>query len=416
MEMSNGSEEVRSSVRAPASSLLAATVPPHVWHHSALRRWVIACVALTGALGIVVPIEADCDGDEGPEVVRRVELKLRSSDAQEILAGLLELRGVHPVPETVIARLAELLQANSAVDTVNSRAICGHVVRIFEAGGSLPEESRAQIEQALLNCLSIKRCVVLESAVRVLSSLSKRDDLLVSFIAVYDDDTNELGGRVAALRATGYYYPTSRTAIDCITTALKDADPLIRWTAASVISDRPRPRREDATKLLSRLLLVAKEDSDESVRAGAVDAVGILAAGAEFAVTELALLLRCDPSTRVRTSAARAIGRLGVSERVAIPALLAAVRGNALNVAEAAMQAIGDYGTRASIVVPDLISLAINRPLLTKSAFVAIGRVGTTGTLTDLRVQLERERDPGVRRLIEISIDAIERRESSGGR
>jgi HEAT repeat protein len=152
--------------------------------------------------------------------------------------------------------------------------------------------------------------------------------------------------RLNAAAAVTRVDPADPRAIPLIVAGLADPSASTRRTAAQCVARLGPPAKSALTPLLQ---IVIAPDSDENVRAAAVDAIGRLKADALPAAGELIKLLD-DPTLRL--TAAESLGRIGPGASSALPKLAAA-----LNDADAtwqwtaarAMVLIGGEGARPAV-------------------------------------------------------------------
>lgn len=152
----------------------------------------------------------------------------------------------------------------------------------------------------------------------------------------------------AALRALEKLGPDAKAALPKICVALTNKDAAIRHAAASAVASIGTDDALD--HLRSRLT-----DADPKVRAGAAEAIGVLAPHSDPAVAALTAALE-DQDDMVRYRAAEALGDIGPSAASAVPGLMQ-LKGGGLGGSpqRAAIVAFGKIGPAAKAAVPELV-------------------------------------------------------------
>jgi HEAT repeat protein len=155
-----------------------------------------------------------------------------------------------------------------------------------------------------------------------------------------------------------------------------------------------------------RALAALLGDSDEAVRAAAVQALGRIGSAAVPALTEAL----DDPSKHIRRQALCALERLGRAACPAIPALAHCLQDPEVRVRAGAVLALGAIGPEAAGAVPSLINaLTDGNRFFTRLVQWAICRIGTAA-LNSLAAALG-EVDPDLRRRAAQALEEIRREE-----
>jgi HEAT repeat protein len=137
-------------------------------------------------------------------------------------------------------------------------------------------------------------------------------------------------------------------AVPALIEALKDADPIIRRSAASALAKRRRAAREAVPALVQAL-----KDADQSVAISAGEALSEIGPAASEGIPALVQALK-DEDPRVRLGAASALAQMGPAAKEAVPALAHALRDQDQGVRVSAAHALGKIGPAAKAAVPEL--------------------------------------------------------------
>jgi len=155
---------------------------------------------------------------------------------------------------------------------------------------------------------------------------------------------------------------------------LRDSDRVVRSNAAGALGST----REKALIALPQLLILVREDPYSDVRASAAEVVAKIDPSNRDVWTTLNNALQ-DPSWRVRRSAADALAEIGEGAKLAVPNLLLALDNKNFTLRTSAAKTLGLLGPEAKNALPDLKKALLNNDneFAQGQAAGAIGNIGT---------------------------------------
>lgn len=157
---------------------------------------------------------------------------------------------------------------------------------------------------------------------------------------------------------------------------LADSDPDVREAAVGVLTRAPVECRARIAKALA----VSLRDSSSTVRRLAAHAIGTFGEQGVAAIPDLMPLLRRERPVAPRTTAARALGEIGLLDPSEVRQMGAVLANADRRVAVAVVQALARLGNKAKVVLPSLLgacqpeSLRVRRLALDLSAELALDR------------------------------------------
>jgi HEAT repeat protein len=163
-----------------------------------------------------------------------------------------------------------------------------------------------------------------------------------------------------------------RKAIPALTVALKDTDSSVRSAAAMALGNIPGDMRVTVPALINEL-----QDKDESVRANSMRSLGKIGQCPELAVPALVGGLNRGNSGGTRESASEALIRFGPAAKPAVPALIALLNENDLDLDVYVAPVLGAIGPEAQDAEPALLAiLRGSNDQVRLEAADALGKIG----------------------------------------
>lgn len=144
----------------------------------------------------------------------------------------------------------------------------------------------------------------------------------------------------------------TRKAIPALTAALKDTDSQVRSSAAMALGNIPGDMRVTVPALIDAL-----QDKDESVRANAMRSLGTIGQSPELAVPALVGGLKREADGSAKDSAKEALIKFGPSAKPAVPALIALLNENDLDLDVSVAPVLGAIGPEAQDAEPALLAI-----------------------------------------------------------
>lgn len=227
----------------------------------------------------------------------------------------------------------------------------------------------------------------------IMSAMTKEDDVRRGAVQALEEiGAPAIPTLIEALRSKdfgvswGAAYSLGRigeSAVPALTDALGSDYPQVRRQAAMALTDMARgyvirdPRKKDAARSALRTaipsLIKALQDKDAKVSQNAAEALGEIGASADMAVPALVEALmygntadmkfpsRLRSDDGVREAAARALGNIGSAADKVVPALIDSLKDEQVRIQGASAEALGCFGPAAKAAVPTLKSIMDDR-------------------------------------------------------
>lgn len=211
-------------------------------------------------------------------------------------------------------------------------------------------EAEAAAVAVLAQALQVEKEDIRISAVRSLGELdlASRTALPALITALQDD--NEYVPNYAA-EAIGNIGPEAHSAVPALIVVLGEPNEYARSSAAEALG-----KIKAQPKYVVPALIAALQDDDSHVRFMTVEALGEFGPDAASAAHSLREALLRDADANVRWHAARPLAAVDPEGKIAIPALIEALKGGDGNVRRFAAMALGKFGPQAKEATPLLLA------------------------------------------------------------
>jgi len=225
----------------------------------------------------------------------------------------------------------------------------------------------------LINALHDENIEVRARAIDALTGIGTgAEDSILPLLDILQDQSQPPDLRRSAILAVRSIY--AGPAIEELNKALRDPDRVVRSTAAGALGSV----REKARKAVPILMDLVKNDPFSEVRASAAEVLGKIDPANKEVWNTLNEALR-DRSWRVRRSAADTFAEIGVVSTVALPNLLLALENQNYTLQTSAATTLGVLGPAAKSAIPELKNALVknNNPFVRAQAALAIGNIGS---------------------------------------
>ncbi|MCS5698036.1 HEAT repeat domain-containing protein [Cyanobium sp. FGCU-52] len=201
------------------------------------------------------------------------------------------------------------------------------------------------------------------------------EDAILPLVDILQDPNQPVELRRQAVKAIQSIY--AGLAIDDLDKALQDSDRVVRSNAAGALGSIEEKSRQAVPALIG----LVRDDPYSEVRASAAEVIARIDPANREVLTTLNLALQ-DRSWRVRRSAADGLARLAQSGKgveTTVPNLLTALENKNSTLRTSAATTLGYLGPSAKSALPDLKKALLNNdnPYAQGQAARAIGKIGT---------------------------------------